>query len=204
MAQAASRRRANQPASDPNPDPQDDQQLESDEEASEPSLTGSSAATSFISEPGPEFDPEQAQQDAAARDGDRAFAVSPGGETGINIEWHPDTIKAILTAKGSALHSVLGKSDQDWIYTRDELGAIAPALTRILNRYDATRVAASSGDELAVILGLSGYTMRSLGERKAALDAGRQDQDEPPLDPLASGLQPPPFDPTGSAGEPIQ
>lgn len=208
----ASRRRA--PSAPADRPPEEDPQLEEHEgeEGSGGSSTGSSdAASDFISDPGPAFDADQAEKDAQARDGDRAFAISPGGETGVELEWHPDTIKAVLEAKGSALHSLAGKAEADWAYTSQELRAIAPPLTRILNRYDATRVAAGGGDELALILGFTGYTMRSFQERKQALDAKRaqEEQEEPPADPLMSGVQPPPFEPGPGPGaavnqEPIQ
>jgi hypothetical protein len=130
-----------------------------------------SSASDFIADPGPEFDPGQAAQDTKERDDDRVLSVAPGGETGIEVEWDPAVVKSMLQAQGSAVHAVVGKADEDWLYTKDELAAIAPPLTRILNRYDATRVAAATGDELALILGLTGHTMRSLQERKAVLDA---------------------------------
>jgi hypothetical protein len=62
-------------------------------------------------------------------------------------------------------------AEADSIYTRDELRAIAPPLTRILNRYDATRAAAATGDELALLIGLTGYVGRSIEERRRALRA---------------------------------
>jgi hypothetical protein len=167
------------PARKAPPSPAEPEQLPPEEEgASADSSTGSSAATDFIADPGPEFEPSQADQDASERDGDRALSIGPGGETGIQVEWDPSVVKGLLEAQGSALHSVAGKADQDWLYTKDELAAISGPLTRILNRYDATRVAAGTGDELALLLGLTGHTMRSLQERKAVLDAAKAAAEE--------------------------
>lgn len=135
----------------------------------EGSSTASSAASDFIADPGPEFDPDQAAEDAGERDADRAFTAHPGGETGLVIEWAEDTVRSLLEAQGVLLHGAIGKAEDEWIYTKQELSTIAKPLTRILNRYDATRVAAGTGDEIALILGLFGYVMRSLQERKAAL-----------------------------------
>jgi hypothetical protein len=150
-----------------------------------------SSASDFIADPGPEFDPGQAGQDAKARDEDRVLSVAPGGETGIEVQWDPAVVKSMLQAQGSALHAVAGKAEQDWIYTKDELSAIAPPLTRILNRYDATRVAAATGDELALILGLTGHTMRSLQERKTVLDAIKAAEEAAEQQAERFGPQPP-------------
>lgn len=158
----------------------------------EDSSTGSSAATSdFIADPGPEFDPKQAGQDATDRDADRLLSVAPGGETGIEVEWDPAAVKSMLQAQGAAVHAVAGKAEEDWAYTSQELSAIAPPLTRILNRYDATRVAAATGDEFALLLGLTGHTMRSLQERKAALDMAREAEEDVQAKEAQFGPQPP-------------
>lgn len=157
--------RAAQQEPDPDPDP-----LEEDLEPDASGASGrASSVSDFIADPGPEFDPDEADEHARERDDDRSLSAHPGGETGIEVEWDAGVVKSMLTAQGSALHAVAGKADEDWLYTKDELAAIAPPLTRILNRYDATRVAAATGDELSLILGLSGHTMRSLQERRAAL-----------------------------------
>ena len=93
----------------------------------------------------------------------------------------------MLETQGAALHAVAGKADEDWLYTKTELDAISKPLTRILNRYDATRVAAGTGDEIALLLGFTGHTLRSLQERKAALAALEPDEPtdqipQPPID----------------------
>lgn len=138
------------------------------------SSTGSSAgservaANGFFSDPGPGFDEE-----AAAR----APEPEPAPEV-LDLAWHEETVRGLLEAQGAALHAVAGKAETDWVYTRDELRAIAGPLTRILNRYPATQAAAGSGDELAVLIGVTGYTTRSIRERQAALKAIR-DQAEP-------------------------
>lgn len=183
--------RANQPQAHDEPDPNETLPPEASAVAGD-SSTGSSAATSdFIADPGPEFDPQQAGQDANDRDADRVLSVAPGGETGIEVEWDPAVVKSMLQAQGAAVHAVAGKAEEDWVYTRQELSAIAPPLTRILNRYDATRVAAATGDELALLLGLTGHTMRSLQERKAALDLIKEAEEDAQAKEAQFGPQPP-------------
>jgi hypothetical protein len=183
--------RARRPAEEPEPE----EGAESSPPPGSPdSSEGSSASEAgfeqLLAEPGPEFDADQAGEDASARDGDRLLTAAPGGEAGIVIEWDEQTIRSLLEAQGSAVHGLIGKAEEDWVYTRTELAAIAKPLTRILNRYDATRVAASTGDEIALILGLAGYTMRSVQERKAVLAAQKalEEQDQP-----AGGIPVPPI-----------
>lgn len=162
--------------------------------AAEGSSTASSAASEprpsgngFFSDPGPGFDAQAASQ-----------APQPEPEVLDPGFWQEDTVRGLLEAKGTALHAVIGKADTDWIYTRDELRAIAGPLTRILNRYPATQAAAGSGDELAVIIGLTGYTTRSIRERQAALKAGQPEPEpeEQPLQPPVFTADQPPIPPT--------
>ena len=173
MPPAAKAKAAPRPAPDPEPQPQP----AVDEGPSAGSSTGSSAAeqpaVAWIADPGPEFDAAEAQQDAADRDAERAFTVGPGEGRVLDVEWEVSTVRGLLRAQGSTLHSLIGKGEDDWLYLKHELDAIAPAATRILNRYDSTRIAAASGDELALIAGVAGYTMRSLQVRKRALDLER-------------------------------
>jgi hypothetical protein len=132
------------------------------------SSTDSSAATAngdFFDDAGPVFDGEQPiDQDRAS------FTLRPGDEQLLDLTWDPKVVRSILEATGSTLHMAAGKGETDWVFIKRELDVIAPPLARMLSRYPATAVAAGAGDELAVILGLSGYTIRSLKERKAALE----------------------------------
>lgn len=176
--------------SQPPEDPELEQQPTSGA-AETDSSEGSSAssASELLADPGPEFDPGQAGQDATERDSDRLLSASPGGQTGLEVEWAPDAVRSLLETQGAALHAIAGKAEQDWVYTKTELDAISKPLTRILNRYDATRIAAGTGDEIALLLGLTGHTLRSLQERKAAL---AEEDDEPPAAAVAyAGPQPP-------------
>lgn len=150
-----------------------------------------SSVSSFLSDPGPEFDPSQANAESKERDKDRVLSVAPGGDAGIEVQWDPKVMRGLLKAKGAALHSIAGKAEQDWAYTSEELDAISVPLTNILNRYDATRAAAGTGDELAAILGLSGYAMRSVQERKVVIKAEREAQAAAEHQAEQFGIQPP-------------
>jgi hypothetical protein len=129
------------------------------------SSTGSSAGSPFIAEPGG-FDPDAAAAEPPPAAGANVYALPEPPP-----EWEREQVEAILTAKGAVLHTVLAvdKSSDEWRYTDTDLRAIAPPLTRILNRYDATRAAAGTGDEIAVMIGLTGYVGRSWRERREAL-----------------------------------
>ncbi|MTD43844.1 hypothetical protein GKE82_05875 [Conexibacter sp. W3-3-2] len=110
-------------------------------------------------------------------------------------------------------HTLVGVGDTDWVHTEADLSAIAPPLTRILNRYPATAAAAVMGDEVMLITGVGGYAVRSYLERKATLAARAAAPAEPlagtmPDGPLADGAASPapdyaagptpaPEDPTG-------
>jgi hypothetical protein len=179
--------RAKAPAPDPDPDEQ--------EPTPAPSVGDSSPASSvseFLSDPGPEFDPAEASSSSKERDKDRALSVAPGGDAGIEVQWDPKVMRGLLKAKGAALHSIAGKAENDWAYTSEELDAISVPLTNILNRYDATRAAAGTGDELAAILGLSGYAMRSIQERKPVIKAEREAREQAEHQADQFGLPPQP------------
>lgn len=125
---------------------------------------GSSAgktAGRFSVDPGPAFDAEHRPQ------------TEPVAEVEPEVVqlWDERRVRVLLGAKGAALHALVAveKESTEWVYTQRDLEAIAPPLTAILNRYDATRAAAAAGDELAVAIGFFGYAGRSWRERQQAL-----------------------------------
>jgi hypothetical protein len=172
------------PDEDHRPTPAAESQQEEPSSAQEAvsadSSTASSAA-SFISDPGPDFEPGNEREGFEAPEPGSSLHALPSPEPG----WEEDTVRSILTAKGGAIHAVAGVAEEDWLYTEADLAAIAPPLTRILNRYPVTQAAAGTGDELAVVIGLSGYTMRSWAERKAEIEA-LAEQPEVPVSGLAA------------------
>lgn len=156
---------------------EDQSQSQSPPESAEPdpsaaSSTASRAASPFVEDPGQSFDPEGAPPIGAPEDaGELALEPAP--------EWEQSTVRTILTSQGMVLHDAIGVGDEDWAYTAAELGAIAPPLTNILNRYDATRAAAGTGDELALMIGLGGYVTRSYMERRDVLASIEDEEPEP-------------------------
>lgn len=157
------------PPAEAEPDETLEETPEVDEEESADSLTASSAATDFFEDPGPAFEGEQPVDEDRA-----AFTIRPGQQELLDVAWDPNVVKSILEAVGQTTHTIAGKGDQDWIFIERELRAIAPPLARILSRYSATAAGAAAGDEIAVILGLSGYTMRSIKERKEAMEVAAE------------------------------
>ena len=181
--------------------PNDDLQPESPSKTPSPSPSDPAGASSpasatasrsespgFIGDAGPEFDPERAAAEPSP-------APAPA-EPAPLIEWEEDTVKALLTLKGRALHAGIGVADEDWRYTELDLAAIAPPLTRIANRYEPVQRLAKHADPLILLFALGGYGVRSLEERAAVLRALEPEADVEPIEPAADPeftvpLQPP-------------
>jgi hypothetical protein len=160
--------------------------------ASPTSATGSSSGSRFDVDPGPRFD-----EDGRPPADERAAPAIDVGELPASELWQEDRLKRLLMAQGMVLHTVaaVDKASTEWVYTQNDLAAIAPPLTAILNRYDATRAAAAAGDELALLVGLGGYVARSYRERRHALDALGE-----PLQPVPTpGVRQPHEDPEWAA-----
>lgn len=152
-------------------------------EGSAASGTASPAASSpFVADPGPPFDPDG---QAPPPDGSADY----GGELHALPEppdlWEQEQVRGLLTAKGQAIHAIAGVGERDWTYTEQDLAAIAPPLTRILNRYEPTRAAAHVGDELALVIGFGGYASRSIRERRAVM-AELDDAEPEPISGVAA------------------
>jgi len=60
---------------------------------------------------------------------------------------------------------------ETWKQTEEDLHAIAPPMTRLLNRYDVTRAAAAAGDEIALVAALTAYGARNYTRRRRLLAA---------------------------------
>lgn len=149
------------PSSDPSRSPSQDPSPAGGEARSESSPPASSATADFIADPGPAFDPERAPA-APAVDVDEE---PPAGED----EWDVARVRELLELQGEVTHAALAVGADDettWIHTERDLRAIAPPLTRILNRYDATRAAAAAGDELLLAAALGRYGIRNFKTRR--------------------------------------
>lgn len=120
----------------------------------------------FLSDPGPAFDPKNAPE-SPALEPEPALAAELEG-------WQESTIRSLLKTQGNVTHHFLKVGDDDtesWKQTEDDLAAMAPPLTRILNRYDATRAAAAAGDEIALAAALTAYGARNYTRRRRLLMA---------------------------------
>ena len=169
------------------PEPVEAEEVEEPSESEEGSSTASSAATDFFDDAGPEFDGKAPPVDEERA----AFTVRPGDQELLDLEWDPKVVRSILETSGQALHAVAGKGDEDWLFIDRELRAIAAPLARILSRYPTTAAAAAAGDEVAVIIGFSGYTLRSIKERREAMAAAAG---EPPSARPAAAVESPVVD----------
>lgn len=145
--------------------------------ASGGSSTGSAKASQptegFISDPGPGFVP--GADDTPPLEAPPELHAVPA----LIPEWDEDTVGTLLTAKGELLHGAIGVNDNDWRYTQADLGAIAPPLTRILNRYDATRALAAAGDEALLAAAVVRYGARNVTKRRRLLAARAADEPRP-------------------------
>jgi hypothetical protein len=173
------------PAPEATPSPQPTRPA--DTAAARSSRASSSAPTSraaglFIGDPGPAFDADQAAREPAPE----LAAGEPPLVADALPAWEEDAVRSILTAQGNLVHGVAGVAEDDWIYLQHELDAIAPPLTRILNRVPALRAAAEAGDGIAVMIGLGGYTVRSYTARRAELQAQAQEQLPEPVTGVAA------------------
>lgn len=127
----------------------------------------------FVADAGPAFDAD-------------AHAHEPDPTPGLALEepagWQEAQVTTLLRTQGLLVHQAIAvdKETDEWRYTEAELRAIGAPLTRILNRYDATRAAAGTGDELALVIGMGGYVVRSYGVRRDALRAQAAAEEQGP------------------------
>lgn len=155
------------PSESPNPD---------DVAAGSSTASGPTSSTdglAFVADAGPAFDAD------GAADQPPPAPV----ESVLDVAWEEETVRGLLAAQGEVMHVAVAvdKESAEWRYTEGDLSSIAPPLTRILNRYDATRAAAQTGDELALIIGLTGYAGRSIAERRVAIARARADEAPAPI-----------------------
>lgn len=116
-------------------------------------------------QPATDEDVARAEAEAAAA----AAAVDPAVSL---VEVVPEeTVRDLLRGQGALVHALFAvdPASTEWVYVQAELDAIAPPLTRIVNRYQALAAIAKHGDVAGVGLGLFAYGKRSLGERVEAI-----------------------------------
>lgn len=159
---------------------------------SPPAVGGSgtdSSASEFLADPGPAFDPELSPAAPEVQLEDELVAEPEG--------WREETIRNLLETQGRATHALLrvGPADTEtWKHTEDDLRSIAPPLTRMLNRYDATRAAAAAGDEIALGAALATYGARNYSKRRRLLAQLHAQEPEPITGVAADGDVGPDYD----------
>lgn len=155
----------------PDPSPGESPGAEGSSRASERGSQGPELG--FLGNPGPAFDPggEEAPEQPQEADLRALPALEP--------EWDEEALQRLLLAKGELLHTFAGVAENDWRYTAADLKAIAPPLSRILNRYPATRAVSTAQDPLALAIGVSAYAIRSGRERGAVLRELAEEPEEP-------------------------
>jgi hypothetical protein len=174
-----------QPPGSPDSDPPDQQPLDQPDSrdrsrrrngADSAGFSTGSSAASFIADPGPAFDKKR--------------APAPPVETveaelaELADQWDEPRIREILTLQGEITHGLLHVVDDDdvddtWLHTERDLRAIAPPLTRILNRYDVTRAAAAAGDEALLAAAVIRYGTRNFAKRRRLLAAIANQEPQP-------------------------
>ncbi|MGI8412664.1 MAG: hypothetical protein ACR2QA_09255 [Solirubrobacteraceae bacterium] len=127
-----------------------------------------------MADPGPAFDPQHAPSAPEVElEGELALVAAEG--------WQEQTIKDLLVTQGNVTNWVLrlAPDDDTWKQTEEDLRAIAGPMTRILNRYDATRAAAAAGDEIALVAAVSAYGARNYTHRRRLLARIAAQEPEP-------------------------
>jgi hypothetical protein len=146
-----------------------DQPASPNEEASSVSSAGSSTSP-YTAGPGPGFDPNRPPPAAPAGE-------EPAGLGAFAEAWEEDQVRDWLRNAGALAHAGFGVGEHDWEMTQADLERIAPPATRILNRYQPTRLVAAYSDPAAVAVGFGLYGWRSTLERMAVL--AEQQPEEP-------------------------
>jgi hypothetical protein len=142
---------------------------------------------------------EPPADDAAAADLD---ALAPGEEyepaAPEPVEWTPERAGAVFRGGAFLLHQAdpLGHEPDGgdlWRATEADVDAIAPPLSRILNRYAPARRLAGVSDEAELAFGFLGYAKRNLAERGrlARLKREREEALEAPGWPQPGEEEPP-------------
>ena len=119
-------------------------------------------------DPGRPFQPKGEKR--SRTDAETAEPLPPAPAEPLPIETvAEDQVRGFLVAQGAFVHSLIAVekgASNEWIYLEQDLEAIAPPLTRIINRFPlAAYTFARLGDYPALAMGFGGYVGHSLEER---------------------------------------
>jgi hypothetical protein len=150
----------------------------------------------FVEDPGPGFDQDRATDDAGdVRQAQEAEARQAGLESFGIPDVSDEQVRAFLFTAGDGLHAAFGVGDHDWLMTMRDLDRIGPPLTRIVNRYEATKIVAGFSDEAAVVMGFGLWGWRSVLERVAIIreqERATGERPRPAPAPSSPPTRPPP------------
>lgn len=141
-----------------------------------------------VEDAGPDFDPDLSPE------APEPLEIAPELVADAQEGWLEQQVKDLLITQGNASNWLfrLGPDDETWKHTEDDLRAIAGPLTRILNRYDATRAAAAAGDEIALGSAVFNYAARNYTQRRRLLRYLAEQQVPVSGVPAPEGTGPPP------------
>jgi hypothetical protein len=161
----------------------------SDEDREEASGGASSTSSPYTAD-GPGFDEKAPVGQPPADEAEvEAFAEL----------WQVEQVRDWLTNAGALAHAGFGVGEHDWEFTKADLARIAPPATRILNRYQPSRVAAAYSDPAAVAIGFGLYGWRSTLERVAVMKAHKRQEGAAP--PTSAPAAEPERQPAGDSGD---
>lgn len=88
-----------------------------------------------------------------------------------------DVVRGVLEGAGATVGNFVGDVDvpEHWHFTDDELAALVPPLTRVVNRTPRLRAAVAKGEGLLVLLNMAGYVGRNLEDGRQAKKERRGD-----------------------------
>lgn len=121
-------------------------------------------------EPGRPFTPKGEKRSTTDPESEQPLPPVPAEPLPIGIV-QEDQVRGFLFAQGALAHSMIAVEkgvSSEWVYLEQDLEAIAPPLTRIINRFPVVAyVFERLGDYPAIGMGFAGYVGRSLEERAA-------------------------------------
>lgn len=109
---------------------------------------------------------------------DRASAFPPAGppDGGVLAAIEERQVRDLLRSGSGLLGVLLGMEEVErhWRLTADELDALTPPLTRIVNRTPRLMIAVQHGDEATVAIELARYAGRNIDLARRAKEAQRE------------------------------
>lgn len=134
-------------------------------------------------DPGRQFQPDAKERSKTDAETVEPLPAPPAEPLPIGLVAE-EQVRGFLVAQGALAHNFVavekGESSE-WLYLEQDLEAIAPPLTRIINRFPIVAYTFERlGDYPAIAMGVGGYVGRSLEERAAGKAREAQAVEEEP------------------------